>query len=255
MGPAREATGNTARRPCYQGMASLQGKVVVVTGGSRGIGLAIARACGDAGARVVIVGRNRTALDKAARQICGAPLALAADVTRPANVRRVFQRVRERFGRVDVLVNSAGVFTYKPFVRTSLADWRRNMEANLTALFLVTRAVLPLLARSRAPHIVNILSLSSRHAFANCSAYTAAKFGALGLTRVLAQELRPRRIRVSAVLPGATNTRLIDEFGFPVPRDQIVQPEDVAQAVLTALLAPPRAAVEEVVITPSKANL
>jgi NAD(P)-dependent dehydrogenase (short-subunit alcohol dehydrogenase family) len=236
-------------------MATLHDKVVVVTGGSRGIGLAIARACGDAGARVVIVGRNREALEKAARQISGEPLALAADVTKPANVQRAFGRVRERWGRIDVLANSAGVFTYKPFVRTTLADWQRNIATNLTALFLVTRAALPLLARSRSPHIVNILSISSRHAFANCSAYTAAKFGALGLTRVLAQELRSRRVRVTAVLPGPTNTRMIDEFGFPVKRNQIVQPEDVAQAVLTALLAPPRATVEEIVITPSKGSL
>lgn len=236
-------------------MPRLQDRVVLVTGGSRGIGLAIARACGDSGARVVIVGRNRQALDKAASQISGDPLALVADVTKPASVERVFGRVRKRFGRIDVLVNSAGVFTYKPFVRTTLADWQRNIETNLTALFLVTRAALPLLARSRGPHIVNILSISSRRAFANCSAYTAAKFGALGLTRVLAQELRSRRVRVTAVLPGPTNTRMIDEFDFPVNRDQIVQPEDVADAVLTAMLAPARATVEEIVITPSKGSL
>jgi len=236
-------------------MANLQGKVVVVVGGSRGIGLAIARACGDNGAQVVIVGRHREALRKAARQITGEPLALVADVTRPGNVSQVFARVRERYGRVDVLVNSTGVFTYKPFVRSTLTDWRKNIETNLTALFLTTKAALPLLERSRSPHIVNILSVSSRHAFANCSAYTAAKFGALGLTRVLAQELRPRRIRVTAVLPGATNTRVIDEFDFAVQRDELVQPEDVAQAVLGALLTPPRATVEEIVVTPTKGSL
>lgn len=236
-------------------MANLQGKIVVVIGGSRGIGLAIARACGAEGAEVVIVGRQREALRKAVRQIAGEPWALAADVTRPASVERLFGRVRERYGRLDILVNSAGIFTFKPFVRTTLADWKRNIETNLTALFLIMKAALPLLLRGRSPHIVNLLSVSSRHAFANCSAYTAAKYGALGFTRVLAQELRASRIRVTAVLPGATNTRLIDEFGFAVKREELVQPEDVAQAVVSALIAPPRAAVEEIVITPAKGSL
>ena len=147
------------------------------------------------------------------------------------------------------------MFTYKPFVRTTLPDWRRNLETNLTALFLITQAALPLLSRSRSAHIVNLLSVSSRHAFENCAAYSAAKFGALGFTRVLAKELLPKHIRVTAILAGATNTRLMDEFGFRVKRDEIMQTADVAQAVLGALLSPPRTTVEEIVITPSRGSL
>jgi NAD(P)-dependent dehydrogenase (short-subunit alcohol dehydrogenase family) len=236
-------------------MSKLQGKLVVVTGGGRGIGLAIARSCASEGAKLVLVGRHGAVLRQAARQISRDAMAIVADVTRQADVGRAFRRVREKFGRVDILINNAGVFTYKPFMRTTLADWRRNIDTNLTSIFLATRAVLPLLARSLSPHIVNILSISSRDSFANCSAYTASKFGALGLTRVLALELRTRRIRVTAILPGATNTRLIDEFGFPVHRHEIVQPEDVAEAVLAALVTPSRTTLEEIVLTPSKGSL
>ena len=236
-------------------MSKLEGKVVVVTGGGRGIGVAIARACAGEGAKLVLVGRHGAVLRAAARQISRDAVAIVADVTRPGDVHRAFLRVKEKFGRVDVLVNNAGVFTYKPFVRTTLEDWRRNIETNLTSIFLTSQAALPLFHKSKSPHLVNILSVSSRDAFANCSAYTASKFGALGLTRVLALELRTRGIRVTAILPGATNTRMMDEFGFPVHRDEIIQPEDVAEAVLGALLSPRRATVEEIVLVPSKGSL
>jgi NAD(P)-dependent dehydrogenase (short-subunit alcohol dehydrogenase family) len=181
-------------------------------------------------------------------------LSFAADVTRPAEVARLFAAVRKRLRRLDVLVNNAGVFTYKPFARTTLADWQQNIDTNLTALFLATRAALPLLARSHG-QVANILSISSREAFPNCSAYTASKFGALGFTRVLREELRPLQIRVMAILPGSTNTRLKEEFAFPVRERNLVQPEDVAAAVLGALVLPRRAVVEEIVLMPARGSL
>jgi NADP-dependent 3-hydroxy acid dehydrogenase YdfG len=99
---------------------------------------------------------------------------------------------------------------------------------------------------------VNILSVSSQHAFANCSAYTASKFGALGLTRALREELRPWKIRVTGILPGSTNTRLTNRFGFPVCRLDLIQPVDVAEAVFSALTQPPRTTLEEILLMPSQ---
>lgn len=189
-------------------MGKLDGKVILVTGGSRGIGLAIAQRLGSEGARLVLVARHETALRKAGTEVPGGALVIKADVTQAKQVERLFKVVEHEMGRLDVLINNAGVFTYKPFVSTSLADWQKNLDTNLTALYLSTRAALPLLRRSRAAHLVNILSVSSVQAFANCSAYTAAKYGALGLTRVLREELRPWKIRVTGILPGSTNTRL-----------------------------------------------
>lgn len=233
--------------------AALTGKVVAVVGGSRGIGFSIAEAAHGAGATLAIIARRSRELQRATSDLAPAR-AIAADVTRPGDVQRAFRELGRGFQSLDVLVNSAGTFTVKPFEKTSLRDWRQNLDANLTSLFLTTRAALPMLARSQG-QIVNILSISSRQAFARCSAYTAAKFGALGFTRVLAEELRSKGIRVTAVLPGATNTRLVRAFGFPVDRAALVQPEDVAEAVLTAIRTSPYATVDEIVITPSRGAL
>ncbi|HEV2425247.1 MAG TPA: SDR family NAD(P)-dependent oxidoreductase [Terriglobia bacterium] len=245
-GPQTEPPPSTERRSNEPGLA---GKVVAVVGGSGGIGFAIAQAAARAGATVAIIARSAERLNRAGKTLDGA-LAIRADMTREAQALRAFRELAHRCGRLDALVNSAGTFTYKPFERTTIGDWRLNLDANLTSVFLATRAALALLVKTEG-QVVNILSISSRHAFAQCSAYTAAKFGALGLTRVLAEELRSKGIRVSAILPGATNTRLVRAFGFPVDRERLVQPEDVAQAVLTALLVPRRATVGEIVVTPS----
>ena len=236
-------------------MNKLEGKVIVVTGGSRGIGLAIARRLGSEGARLVLVARHEAALRSAVKEVPGGATVIRADVTQARQVQRLFRTVERRVGQLDILVNNAGVFTFKPFAATSLDEWRCNIETNLTALFLCTQGALPLLRRSRSAHLVNILSVSSVQAYANCSAYTASKFGALGLTRVLREELRPLKIRVTGILPGSTNTRLTDQFGFPVCRIDLIQPSDVAEAVFNALTQPPRTTVEEVLLMPSQGSV
>lgn len=232
-------------------MRELKDSIAMVTGASRGIGFAIARQLAAESAEVVMVARNPEALQKAKRQISGKTLPSAADVTSPRDVGRLFRRLQKNYERLDLLVNCAGVFTYKPFRETTLADWRHNLESNLTSLFLVIQGALPLLGGGVDPHIVNILSVSSARAFPNCSAYTASKFGGLGFTRVLRKELQPLGIRVTAVLPGVTETDMLKEFGFEIPRERLMQPEDVANAVISALKQPARAAVEEIYLMPS----
>ena len=231
-------------------MGQLDGKVVLLTGASRGIGLAIAKTLGEQGARLILVARHRGPLEQAAAQVPGALLTLPIDVTKPSDVKRLFATVQKRVHRLDVLINNAGVFTFKPFVRTTLDDWRRNLETNLTSLFLTTQAALPMLRRSHGD-VINILSISSRVSFPNCSAYSASKFGALGLTDVLRKELRALGVRVTAILPGMTNTRMKKEFDSPVAAQDLLQPEDVAAAVRSALEQPRRATVEEIMLLPS----
>jgi len=247
MKPAPRNPNSQSRGP----EGRLAGKIVAVTGANRGIGLAIARALAGEGASLILIGRNRRSLTNAADELGGDARVAVADVTQASDVRRAFRQIARRTGRLDALVNNAGVFTYKPFVRTTLEDWQINLATNLTSLFLVTQAALPLLRRSGGAHLINILSISSRVAFANCSAYSAAKFGALGLTRVLRKELRPMGIRVTAILPGSVNTRMADEFDFPVDRAKLLQPEDVAGAVLATLLQPPRSTIEEIHLMPT----
>jgi len=231
-------------------MGNLRDKVVLITGASRGIGLAIARALDKEGARLVLAARNRGPLARAAAELPGTVLSIPTDVTQPGDVARLLAAVQKEIRRLDVVINNAGVFTYKPFAKTSLADWRRNLETNLTSIFLVSRAALPLLKRSRGD-MVNVLSVSSRIPFRNCAAYTASKFGALGLTGVLRRELRAEGIRVMAVLPGMTETRMKDELDFPVGSGDLLQPADVATAVLSALVQPRRATPEEILLMPS----
>ena len=231
-------------------MGKLEGKVVLITGASRGIGLAIARALDSEGAKLILAARNRGPLARAAAQIPGTVMSMPVDVTQPRDVKRLMVAVQKQNHRLNVLINNAGVFTFKPFAKTTLEDWKRNLDTNLTSIFLTTQAALPLLRRSRGD-VVNILSISSRVAFPNCSAYTAAKFGAWGLTGVLRRELRSEGIRVTAVLPGMTETRMKNEFDFPIRSEDLLQPEDVAAAVLSALVQPRRATVEEILLMPS----
>jgi 3-oxoacyl-[acyl-carrier protein] reductase len=233
---------NVAQRP-----------VAVITGGGSGIGLAMARIFAAAGYSVLITGRDAKRLQKAAanipadkKQVTGIP----CDVRDSASVERLFREVGKHHSTIDVLINNAGVaHSLAPVDQLSIETWREVIDTNLTGTFLVTRAALPLMRAGGT--IVNNLSVAALQPFAGMAAYNASKFGALGFTHALREDLRKRGIRVLALLPGATNTEIWSQFWPDAPKEKMISAETVAQAVLHAVLAPPNTAIEEIRIGPA----
>ena len=261
---SKKKTKTRAQEPSRVSGPRLLGKVAVVTGGSRGIGFAIARTLASEGCSVVITGRDGAKLAKSAAELrwllpkqtaargkSGTQIvAEVCDVRDPDSVAALFAMVKQRLSRLDVLVNNAGIA--QPAVsieQTSLQVWRDAIDTNLTGLFLCTRAALPLMQAGAT--IINNLSAAARTVFPNFAAYNASKHGALGFTLSLRDELIPRGIRVVALMPGATDTDLWQQFWPDAPRQRMVDVESVAQAVLYAVLLPPNANLSEVVLAPT----
>ena len=196
----------------------LTGQVALVTGGTRGIGRAVAAFLLDAGIQVVLTGTNRQAAEETAAQLAGeSPTGArahgaACDVTDDASVAALAAFVRDRCGRLDILINNAGIGIYHPTPELSLEDFRQVVETNLTGVFRVTKALLPLLleaaaaAENDAPSgatVINIGSLAGRHPFKGGAAYNASKFGLVGLSEAMMLDLREAGVRVATVMPGS----------------------------------------------------
>ncbi|MGZ4873492.1 MAG: SDR family oxidoreductase [Candidatus Angelobacter sp.] len=229
------------------------GKVVVITGGGSGIGLAMARIFAASGYSVVITGREAKRLQEAAEELSSRQAkvgGIACDVRDPASVEKLFQEIGKRHSTIDVLINNAGVaHALAPVDQLPVEIWKDVIDTNLTGTFLVTRAALPLMRAGGT--IVNNLSVAALQPFAGMSAYNASKFGALGFTHALREDLRKRGIRVVALLPGATNTEIWGQFWPDAPREKMLSAETVAQSVLHAVSAPANTAIEEIRIGPT----
>jgi 3-oxoacyl-[acyl-carrier protein] reductase len=230
-----------------------QRKTAVITGGTSGIGLALAKAFLQNGYHVAISGRNQERLQIAKRELAqqGAQIiAFECDVRQPASIEKFFNQIKKQFSAIDVLVNNAGVaHALAPVDQLAIEIWNEVIETNLTGTFLVTRAALPMMRAGST--IVNNLSVAALQPFAGMAAYNASKFGAMGFTQALREDLRSRGIRVLALIPGATDTDIWGQFWPEAPREKMISPETVAAAVLHAVSAPPEAAIEEIRIGPA----
>ena len=235
----------------------LRGKAALITGASRGIGLALAHALAAEGCSLVVTGRNRSALIRAGRELEKhrvTVLIVACDIRDPAAVDSLQQQIRGCFRQLDILINNAGVGHPNQNVdQLNYRVWREVMATNLDGLFLVTHAVLPLMKRGGT--IVNNLSIAAKRVFPGSSAYNASKHGALGLTNTLREELRPRGIRVIALMPGATDTAIWKTLWPEAPRRKMMSAETVAMAVVNALKLPPESVAEELLLLPAAGTL
>jgi 3-oxoacyl-[acyl-carrier protein] reductase len=232
---------------------ALAGKVAVITGASRGIGFAIARRLGRMGARISICGRDQAKLDQSAASFRSErieTLAVQADVTHGDQISSLVQKTQHEFGPIDILVNNAGIGLFGPFHGFGETDWNRVMDTNLKSVFLVCRAVAPEMIRRQTGHIINISSLAGKNTFANGAIYCASKWGLMGLTGSMAEDLRGHGIRVSAICPGSVATEFSGQGGKDPSK--ILQPDDVAHAVAALVTQSGGSFISEVHIRPTR---
>ena len=232
---------------------TLSNQVALVTGGSRGIGRAIAQALLEEGARVAICGRSQAALEQAVKELRSrhgdAVHGLVADVGRPEEVSALFRGVDDRFGMVDVLVNNAGVGLFGATADLTLEQWRQVIDTNVNGAFYCSHEALARFRKTGGGYIINISSLAGKNPFAGGAAYNASKFALNGFSEAMMLDHRYDGVRVTYIMPGSVDT----EFRRGTPRaDWKIQPEDVAAIVLMLLHMPARTLVSRVEVRPSK---
>jgi NAD(P)-dependent dehydrogenase (short-subunit alcohol dehydrogenase family) len=230
----------------------LEGQVAVVTGASRGIGLAICEALGDGGCDLAISARNQNSLNKAAETLKSRGVRVlhqTMDVSSEQAVKSFFAAVKKSFDKVDILINNAGIaHQLAPVSDLAPAVWRQVMDINLTGTFLCSHFCLPLMKTGGT--VINNLSVAASGSFPGHAGYNASKYGALGLTNTMREELREKGIRVIALIPGPTDTEIWEQFWPERPRNRMMAAESVADAVIACLTLPANAVVEEIKMRP-----
>lgn len=242
---------------------TLSGTVALVTGASSGIGEATARALAASGAKVALAARRTDRLDAVVKQIedaGGEALALACDVTDEAQVNRAVQAVKEKWGRLDVLVNNAGIAALGPVLGGDTAEWRRLFDINVLGLMYATHAALPLMKDQGRGHVINISSVLGRIAPAGNAVYAATKWAVGGFSEALRQECVGYNVRVTVVEPGLVTTEINDRVTDKATKAmldaytssmQVLDASDIAAAVVYAVSQPAHVSINELLVRPS----
>jgi NAD(P)-dependent dehydrogenase (short-subunit alcohol dehydrogenase family) len=237
--------------------SNLGGRLALISGANRGIGLAIARALARQGCDLIITARDQRALAKARAELEKlkvSVLAQSCDVRSPDSVDYLFTLVRALHRPLDILINNAGIgHPNRTVGKLPYPTWMEVIDTNLNGLFLMTQAALAVMQRGST--IVNNLSIAAERVFPGSAAYNASKHGALGFTNTLREELRPKSIRVIALMPGATDTAIWRAMWPQAPRRKMMTAETVARAAVDTLLLPENATVEKIVLMPSAGAL
>jgi NAD(P)-dependent dehydrogenase (short-subunit alcohol dehydrogenase family) len=228
-------------------------RAALVTGGSSGIGLAIARALGEDGYGITLSARKPDKLEAAAEQLRGDGIeveAVPANMTQEEDIASLASRHRDRFGRLDVLVNNAGIGIGAPIAETETKKLDIQLDVNLRGVYLMTRECIPLLSEAGAEHgkalIVNTASIAGKMGQGWLAAYSATKFGVVGLSQAMHRELAENGIQVTALCPGFVATAMTDWVEGEVPKDEMIQPEDIAEAIRYLLRTSPNCIVPEI---------
>ncbi|OHD74145.1 MAG: hypothetical protein A2V99_17245 [Spirochaetes bacterium RBG_16_67_19] len=232
-------------------ITDLSGKVALVTGAGRGIGRSIALALAGAGARLFLTARSTGELESVAGEIRaegGEADFLAADLSRSEGVEAVFSAFRRRYGALDLLVNNAGLGLSGPLMEFPAESLELLLAINVKGLFLCCQQAMRLMVPARRGYIINISSVVGFKGYANQAAYAASKHAVMGITKSLAVEAQPHGVRVSAILPGAVDTGLMEALRPDLDKTLLMKPQDVADAVMFLLSLSETAAVDEIYI-------
>jgi 3-oxoacyl-[acyl-carrier protein] reductase len=235
-------------------MSNLQGKVAIVTGAGRGIGRAISLSLARARCRVVLAARSDeqlAAVEGEIRREDGEAIPVRADLTQGDDIAALVERTVKTWSTVDILVNNAGWGRKASIVKGNPEDWEQTLKVNLRAPMLLTRLVLPILIAKGSGAIINIGSISGKSGEANSSAYAASKFGLIGFTQSLYEEVREHGIKAAVILPGFVDTPLIPP-NRQLDRGKMIRAEDIAEAVLFVLGSSPECCPVEITIRPQR---
>jgi len=246
---------NIQRDISYQSMGK---KIIWITGASSGIGREIAKGFAKEGHIVILTARRKAILNNILQEIkphCKEASAFVCDITSVKSVESVANNLIKKYGRIDGLINNAGVSVFKTFLDTAIADYESIIDTNLKGAFLCTKKVLPYMIKQKSGHIINILSVAANTFFEGNSVYSASKAGLLAMMNVLRSEVRKFNIKVTNILPGAVDTPMWNQETRKKYGSLMMQPSDIAKIAVDVIDQPKRVLIEDIVLRPLKGDL